>query len=379
MTCAEARIAIDARLDGELGPDEGPALEAHLAACADCAREVEDRRAFSASLGGALRRALDGVEAPREERARLVERLAAASRRRAVLPARLAAAAVLAIAAGLVAWALLGGPSAEQLALAEKIRLSRSREVQIERLQDEAQADLAFARESLASLKADDPPALVLNVGVSNLARQLSSGPPPPAPDRGSQIQRVAIATTVNGAAVELVQTGDGRVKVTLPHRTLDAPSMTELQRRHPDVCAKWSIEGNEGKVRVGKEAAVVELPARLDLLFRTGAWDDEVPWDAYRDWMQGRFNPAEMERRMKEMQERWRRAAESATVPVVTVDLEDVMKDVRGIGRQEADEAVKRVEEHMKALERRLKEMRELRGRAKGLRVYAEGVKKPE
>ncbi len=373
MTCAEARMAIDARTDGELGPGEAPALDAHLAGCAACLREADERRLFSAGVAESFRRALDGVESPREERDRLADRLAVASRRRSVLPARIAAAAVLAIAAGVVAWALSAGPSAEQIALAEKLRESRSCEVQIERLQDEAEADLAFARDSLAGLKPDAPPALVLKV----LERQLSSEPPPPAPARTADVRRVAITSTVNGAAVNLVQTGDGRVRVTVPGRTVEAASMTELQKRHPDFCVAWSIEGNEGKVRVGEAAAVVELPVRLDLLFRTGAWDDDLPSEAWRDWMKGRFNPAEMDRRMKEMENRWRRAIDSAPVPAVAIDLESVMKDVRRVGKHEAHEAAKKVEEQMKALEKRLREMREVRGRARGLRVFAEDVKK--
>jgi hypothetical protein len=60
-----------------------------------------------------------------------------------------------------------------------------------------------------------------------------------------------------------------------------------------------------------------------------------------------------------------------------VTVDLESVLKDVRGMGKHEAHEAVKRVQEEMKALEKRFQEMHELRGRARGLRVFAEDVKK--
>jgi hypothetical protein len=327
-------------------------------------------------MAQSFRRAIDGVEPSREARSRLAERLAAASRRRSILPSRIAAAAVLAIAAGVVAWALSARPSAEQLALAEKLREVRSREAQIERLQNEAEPDLVFLREQVAE-KRDDPRVLVVNVGLSSIERQLSAGPQPSAVPRNADVNRVSIVTTVNGAPVQLVQGGDGRVTVTLPSRTVQAASMTELQRRHPDLCSAWAIAGSEGKVRVGEAAAVVELPVRLDLLFRTGSWDEDLPWEAYRDWMKGRFQPQEVERRMKEMQERWRRAAESAPVPAVAIDFESVLKDVRGIGKHEAHEAARKVEEQAKALEKRLREMHELRARARGLRAFVEDVKK--
>jgi hypothetical protein len=376
MTCAEARIAIDARLDGELGPDEAPALEAHLAGCAACAREVEERRLFSDGVARSFRAALDGIEPGRGEHARAAERMAGALRRRSALPARAAAAAVLVVAAGVVLWALSAGPSSEQLALAEQLRDTRARQAAIGKLQDETAADLAFLRKTLEAEPRQDPPALVMNVAISDIERKLSAAPPPPAP-AAANVRRVSISATVNGSIVELVQTGDGRVRVTLPNRTIEAASMSELLRRHPDVCGTYAIEGSEGKVRVGESVAVVDLPARLDLIGRTGSWDEDVQWEAWRDWMKGRWNPAEMERRMKEMQDRYRRAYQSAPVPAVTVDLESVLKDVRGMGKHEAHEAVKRVQEEMKALEKRFQEMHELRGRALGLRVFAEDVKK--
>jgi hypothetical protein len=377
MTCLEARAAIDARLDGELLPEEAPALEAHLASCAACARESEDRRSFSDAVARSFRAGLEGVESSRDERLRAVERMAAAARRRSLVPGRVAAAAVLAIAVGVVAWALSARPSAEQIALAEKLRATRAREAEIVQLRDETAADLAFLRESLAARKPDDPPALVLNVAVSALERRLEPAAPPPA-RAASDVRRVSISSTVNGAPVELVQTGDGRVRLTLPGRTIEAASMSELQQKHGDVCAAWSIEGHEGKVRVGESVAVVDLPGRLDLLFRTGGWDDEVQWEAYRDWMKGRVPaPAEMERRMKELQERCRRAAESAALPPVRIDLDAALKDVRAFDPKAMHEAARQVEVRMKALEQRFKEMHELRGRAKGLRVFAEGVKK--
>src|SRR5207245_1063168 len=49
MTCDEVRPALDALVDGELAREEERVLRGHLAGCAACARELEERRAFSES------------------------------------------------------------------------------------------------------------------------------------------------------------------------------------------------------------------------------------------------------------------------------------------------------------------------------------------
>ena len=51
MTCHDARELLSALLDDALGPAERAALEAHVAACADCSRELEALRATVALLG----------------------------------------------------------------------------------------------------------------------------------------------------------------------------------------------------------------------------------------------------------------------------------------------------------------------------------------
>lgn len=64
MTCDEAIRAIEAMLDGEIQSDERFQLEAHLAGCEACRREVEERRAFSDRLGRSLHEAL-GAAVPK--------------------------------------------------------------------------------------------------------------------------------------------------------------------------------------------------------------------------------------------------------------------------------------------------------------------------
>lgn len=51
VDCGKARVALDAYRDGELAQEERGTLEAHLAACPDCAARLADRQA----LGGLLR------------------------------------------------------------------------------------------------------------------------------------------------------------------------------------------------------------------------------------------------------------------------------------------------------------------------------------
>jgi len=64
VTCDESIRAIEAMLDGEIQGDERFELEAHLAGCESCRREVEERRAFSDRLGRSLHEAL-GSAAPK--------------------------------------------------------------------------------------------------------------------------------------------------------------------------------------------------------------------------------------------------------------------------------------------------------------------------
>ena len=58
MNCHDAREAIDAQVIGTLGRDDAAALDAHLAACPDCARLAADTRRLQTELR------LIGVEGP---------------------------------------------------------------------------------------------------------------------------------------------------------------------------------------------------------------------------------------------------------------------------------------------------------------------------
>ena len=67
-----------------------------------------------------------------------------------------------------------------------------------------------------------------------------------------------------------------------------------------------------------------------------------------------------------------------SAAAPEVKIDLAALLAEVKGRSRRELDETRARVEREMKRLEAEFEELRELRGRAKGLRAFAEAVTEP-
>jgi hypothetical protein len=377
MTCAELNEALDAYLDGELEAGKRPAFEAHAGRCLACARAVDGRRALSRTLRGALAQAAEGAEPRGGERERLVDRMVQLARRRLVFPARLAAAAVIGVAAGLIAYALgLSRATSEEMAVAESLRAREARDAQVRALRVEAEADLAFVREAVAPSRRQDPAALAVNVAAASLERRLEPAAAPP-PDRSAaQEKRLVVKGTVNGAAVEVVQMGDGRVTLAVPGRTVEAPSMAELQRRHADLCRAFDVQGKEGVVRVGGSAASTDLKGRLHLLWRTGTWDEDVQWEAARTWLAGRVpDAAEMEARMRELRERCRAASAPAAAPEVKVELGALLSEVKGRSRRELEETRARLEKEMRRLERELDELKDLRGRAKGLRTFAEAV----
>lgn len=377
MKCPDARQALDPWLDGELEGEERAALEIHLARCGDCTREIDERRTLGAGIRDALGRSLDGLEPPAGAKPRLVDEMVVLSRKRFLLPARVAAAAVAVVTIGLVAYALgLSRPTPQQLDVAARLGERDAREVQIRRLREDTRQDLRFVKDVLDADRRD-PAAAAVAVAASHVERALDPSlepPPPPAVPSG----RLIVSAVVDGAPVELVQSADGRVRLAVPGRTLEAPSMGDLMRRHAEVCRKYAVEGGEGHVRVGDQAAAVDLRGRLDLLWRTGRWEDGVQWEAARAWMEAVVPDAqEAELRLKELQERVMRAAQAPPVPAVKPDMGAAMRHVKRMTREELEEARARVEQEMRRLEEQFRDMKEWRGRARGLRAFAEGVRK--
>jgi hypothetical protein len=121
MTCTESRDLFSARVDGALAPAESATLDAHLAGCAECRRELAG---FERAV--ALTRALEPARAP----AGFVDRVLAAARP-APWPVRLARrlfvpwpkvpleAAALLLVAGLAVMLFRGSTEQERLARVE--------------------------------------------------------------------------------------------------------------------------------------------------------------------------------------------------------------------------------------------------------------------
>jgi hypothetical protein len=438
MTCDEARGAMDALLDGEMEPAGEESLRAHLSSCDACLREIAERRAFSSSLRNSFGRALEDVGSTPGERHALVERLHAAARRRALFPARLAAAVMAGLAVGIAAWASgLVGPrpeDPERRAVAAIACEEAARHKQIDLLRREAALDLLKAREvadrggenpavrlaslqvsSLEELLAPAPAAgrrvadLVADTAASDLAvrgaarKALRQLPPAkldelrraatevPRCDRAwvgqviTELEdraRPAVASLIsisrneNGTTVEFRQHGDGRVELSVPGFRVEARSVRELMNRHPDVCRRYGVAGREGAVVVGDRAASVDLGGQVNLMFRTGAWNEGVQWDAYRAWISGRVpDAAEVEQRVKGLQEQCLQAARPPAAPQVAVDVQGIVQGVRKMTEEQLRENRQRLERRMKELQERLREAQELRARARSLRVYAETV----
>lgn len=369
MTCHDAKFALDALLDRELGAEEEAALRRHLAGCPPCARELEDRRSFTGLLSESFGRALEGVRPAPGERERAAEGMAASSRRRLLLPARAAAVLVLGIAVGLVVHAFQRFTQAERERVAALVRDETVRREQIKRLRDETARELEFVNE----LPSKEPAQLVAHAGAAVIASKIDLAPQAAPPDPK---ERLSITQTEGSTTIRLSQGGDGRVKVVLPDRTIEVRSMAELQSRHADICRKFSIAGRDGFVVVAGKAAGVDFKGQLDLMFRTGNWSEDIQWEAYRAWVsQG---PADkVEDRVRDVRERCRRALESVSVPPVAVDGDEIRKMVEKLTREQLDKTRRQIEAQMKDLEAELEAARELHGRARSLRVYAESLRK--
>ena len=375
MTCRDVREALDALLDGELEAGEEIEVREHLDWCPTCGRELEDLREWHGTLADAL--LAEGVRPSVGERRRTADAVIAAIRRPAVPAPRWAALLAIGLSVGIVASAVaLSRPPREQVArVAEQIRERDSRGAELRVVSQEIEQDLGRAREVAAGRSQDDPAARALRVASRNIARRLGQEPPAePAPaDAGV---RVSITRSVNGDAVTVIQLNDGRIRVALPDRLIQAGSMQELLARHGDVCRRYAITGVDGFLSVGDAAAGADWKGRLDLLLRTGAWDEAAQWDAYRGWVAARAHDTkEIERRLKSHQERCRAAVGMSLPAPAPVDAEAILKDVRSLTRGQLRRTQEQVDSEMQKLEAKLRDAWELRERARSLRVFAEDV----
>lgn len=373
MICRDVREALDALLDGELDSVEEGRVRVHLEDCAECGRDLEELRDWQRTLAGAL-----SSEAPRPtaaERRRTVDALAAATHRRFPAP-RVAAMLAIGLSVGIVSAAVgIGRPPEEQVVRVVERMTERARcDAQLRAVSEEIERDLGGARQAVAGRTAEDPAARAVEVASANIARHLDAGDaPPPA---SADVERVRVVRTTDGVTVAVVQMEDGRVRVDAPGGPIHARNMADLLSRHALVCRRYAIGGSDGYITVGDSGAGADWKGRLDLLRRTGAWDETLQWEAYRSWLAPRVRDArDLERKLRSAQERCRSAGESRATATASVDVDAILKNVKTLTRSELNRAQESVEAEMRRLESRLREAAELRARAKGLRIFAEDI----
>jgi anti-sigma factor RsiW len=383
MTCREVREALDALLDGELDAGEELTVRDHLDWCDDCAGDLDDLRAWHGQLADAL--AGESVRPTTAERRRTVDAVIAAVRPRTLSTARLAALIAIGLSLGVVAGAVaLSRPPGEQVArVVEGIRDRQSRDAELRAVSEEIERDLGEARKAVAARGLQDSAARAVAVGSLNIARQLGADPlvevdklPCPLPRPATPVSEcVSITHMVKGATISVTQMTDGRIRVSVPGEMFEVRSMKELLTDHGDLCRRYGIAGWDGFLTVGDSSAGADWKGRLNLLLRTGAWDDQAPWEAYHDWAAAKAADAkEFERRVHSFQEKIRAVPARATAPV-TVDVEAIVRDVRTLTRSELKKTQERIEAERKKLDARLKEAGVLRERARTLRLFAEEV----
>jgi anti-sigma factor RsiW len=375
MICRDVREALDALLDGELEAGEEIEVREHLDWCSACGRDFEDLREWHGTLADAL--LVEGARPSVAERRRTADAVIAAIRRPAMPPPRWAADLAIGLSVGIVACAVaLSRPPREQVArVAERIRERDSRGAELRAVSAEIERDLGHAQEFVAGRSQDDPAARAVLVASRNIARRLGEEPPGDAApeDAGA---RVSISRSDNGDSISITQRNDGKIRVMLPDRVFEVRNMEELLSRYGDVCRRFRIEGADGVLALGDLSAGADWKGRLDLLGRTGAWDEAAQWDAYRGWVAARSRDAkEIERRLKAHQERCRVAAAKPVAPAATVDVRAILREVESLTRGQLRRTQEQVDAEMKKLEERLQEARGLQERARGLRIFAEDV----
>jgi anti-sigma factor RsiW len=374
MTCSDAREALDALLDGELAAREEQALQDHLDACSECERELEELRSWQGTISGALAAEQPDPAAVAESRRDILSALSGSMRRR-VPVARLAALLAIGLSVGVVAAAVgfSRPPEAQVVRLVEGLKEEERRDSQLRAVHQEIEQDLAEARNAVAGRVDRDPAARAVEVATTNLSRRLVEDPPEP---QSSAAEKVSITATVAGGTVSVVQKEDGRVRVQTPQGIVEARNMEDLLGRHPEICRRYAIGGSDGLLRVADSSAGVDWRGRLDMLLRSGTWDENLQWEAYRGWMAGRAVDAkEIERRLQAHQARCRATGDNLPETAGSIDAESISKRVRSFTRDEVQRTQERVAAELKQLEGRLKEAAELRARARGLRIFAEDI----
>jgi anti-sigma factor (TIGR02949 family) len=163
MECAEARLRLDAYLDGELAGDDRAALREHLATCPDCAPEL----AALEGLRDSIRRSAPAYRAPPALRAQI--RAGLRRERTANAAGGLSASAWVAYAASLLLAVAVGSGGTylvlgerQQDTLAEEVIDSHLRSLLADHLTDVASSDKHTVKPWFAGKTDLSPPGVDL-------------------------------------------------------------------------------------------------------------------------------------------------------------------------------------------------------------------------
>lgn len=338
--CTRARSAIEALIDGELGIAEEADLQTHLAGCPACSKDLEERRAFSVSLGTALRQSMPRTTA--EEKKALVDRLA---RRPGFQWLRLAATVLVALSVAIAGYASgVFGPKADRTAdayvkaTAETVAnrdaaQARYEELisQLEKMTDElrdqlpvenptqaeqtAQIELAALEDRICEVAYPGPVTGTVDEYIEALSsdkalerakarRALRKLGPESMPAVEAALNRVSksdrwfleyllrrkeaskeptneIVQSNGDVTIEFRQFGDAKVQIVIKQgdktQTIEADCMRELQKKHDKFCKQYGISGRDGAVQVGD--APLEAPFEEQLGIAYGHDEDYGPW----------------------------------------------------------------------------------------------------
>ena len=258
MTCDEAIRAIEAMIDREIDDDERLQLEAHLAGCETCRREVEERRAFSEKLGRDLNDAFASA-APPERRVII--------RPRRFPWARMAAVVLVGLAVGYVGSSigLFRAATAEAQEVATLSALKEAYEVRNQELETRLER-AATALDRRAARVPEGPVRDAATLCVMNAATGLAGSEPlelpPESPERRTRLVANYLSSddwAKRGLAVQAIRrlaTND------LPYMEKQTVSLNGTNRTFYELVIRSMRNSNEPvvTVEIDKSLRLVQL-----------------------------------------------------------------------------------------------------------------------
>ncbi len=425
MTCTDALLQIDALIDGDL--DDRRDLDAHLAACESCAREIDSRRALSDRLRQDLTAALAGVRPASGEKEQAVRRLMASRSAGFTLFIRAAAVVVIGVSIGFIA--MLGGPrradaayvarAAETVATAEALQqMLPVMQKAVRKNYDEAartmprnhgtgpagkilSAYLAGIGEPLAEFEIQivrpDDVRLLAEKNVAAALRQVVVMPEDKViylKDLGDTLPSAVdyvIQSRLNqgDAVIDIVQKNDERtlrvrqyanasIVVELNGKVVKGTDVNDLIQRERGFCREIGLSGRDGEIVVGNIRSTGAVTP-VKKYWGTSAQWTEFEHDAERAftsvYMAKKKSADEAKKTAQAVLAR-ARAAAAKKVEVEPVRVEDVLVRLRALDRAEIELEVADAEKRIVDLRKRLAELEDLESRVNSIKACVEALR---